>query len=193
MGCDAFFYGRHCECCVFILEPLSLCSSVMKCMFVFDRSLRPSYLPCKCAVSVVESFVLLCLWRFPPVCSCHEDVSSLHYTWCHTYKVLNYAAYTNPTFTVSVGSILRFMCLPLVQYKQSVPPDIWQYSTDIRGISGTAVAQWLRCYATNRRVACSIPDGFIGIFHWHNPSDRTVALGSTQPLREMSTRSVSWR
>ena len=30
------------------------------------------------------------------------------------------------------------------------------------------------------------------IFHWHYPSGRTVALGSTQPLTEMSTRSISW-
>ena len=29
---------------------------------------------------------------------------------------------------------------------------------------GTAVAQWLRCCATNRKVAGSIPDG-VGIFH----------------------------
>jgi hypothetical protein len=33
--------------------------------------------------------------------------------------------------------------------------------------------------------------------HWNfsftqNPSDRTMALGSTQPLTEMSTRSTSW-
>jgi len=33
--------------------------------------------------------------------------------------------------------------------------------------------------------------------HWnfsltHNPSDRTMVLGSTQPLTEMSTRSISW-
>jgi len=41
---------------------------------------------------------------------------------------------------------------------------------------------FLRCCATNRKVAGSIPDGFIGIFHRHNPSDRTMALGSTQPL-----------
>ena len=57
---------------------------------------------------------------------------------------------------------------------------------------GTAVVQWLRCCATNRKVAGSIPEGVIGIFHWHNPSDRTMALGSTQPLTEMSTRSISW-
>ena len=56
---------------------------------------------------------------------------------------------------------------------------------------GTAVAQWLRCCATNQKVTGSIPDGVIGIFHWHNPSNRTMALGSTQPLTETST-SISW-
>ena len=29
----------------------------------------------------------------------------------------------------------------------------------------TAAAQWLRCCATNRNIAGSIPDGIIGIFH----------------------------
>jgi len=43
----------------------------------------------------------------------------------------------------------------------------------------------------SRKVAGSIPAGVIGIFHWHNPSDRTMALGSTQPRIEMSTRSIS--
>ena len=58
--------------------------------------------------------------------------------------------------------------------------------TEIR--RGTAVAERLRCCA-----AGSIPDGVIGIFHSHNPSDRTMALGSTQPVTEMSTRSISSR
>ena len=35
--------------------------------------------------------------------------------------------------------------------------------------------------------------GFIGIFHGHNPSGRTMALGSTQSLTKMSTRNISWR
>jgi len=43
-----------------------------------------------------------------------------------------------------------------------------------------------------RKVAGSIPDGVIGIFHSHNPSGRTVALGLTQPLTEISTRNISW-
>jgi hypothetical protein len=41
-----------------------------------------------------------------------------------------------------------------------------------------------------RQVAASI-----GIFQWHNPSGCTMALGSIQPLTEMSTRCISggWR
>jgi hypothetical protein len=42
--------------------------------------------------------------------------------------------------------------------------------------------------ATNRKVAGSIPDGVIGIFH--NPFGRTMAVGSTQPLTEMSIRNT---
>ena len=34
------------------------------------------------------------------------------------------------------------------------------------GPMGTAVTQWLRCCATNRKVAGSIPAGLIGNFHW---------------------------
>ena len=41
---------------------------------------------------------------------------------------------------------------------------------------------WLKHCATSRKVAGSIPDGVIGIFHWHNPSGRTMILGLTQPL-----------
>jgi hypothetical protein len=57
---------------------------------------------------------------------------------------------------------------------------------------GTAVAQWLRYCATNRKVAGSTPDGVFGFFRWRKPSDRTMTLGSTQPLTEISTRSISW-
>jgi len=56
---------------------------------------------------------------------------------------------------------------------------------------GTAVAKWLRCCATNRKDAGSIPAGLSGFFMDINPSARTMALGSTHPLTEMSTRSIS--
>jgi hypothetical protein len=41
---------------------------------------------------------------------------------------------------------------------------------------------WLRHYATSWKVA--------GFFNWPNPSSRTMALGSTQPLTEMSNRNL---
>ena len=62
------------------------------------------------------------------------------------------------------------------------------FSHNLTVTAGTAVAQWLRRRATNRKVAGSIPAGVTGIY----PSDRTMALGSTQPLTEMSTRSINW-
>jgi hypothetical protein len=57
-------------------------------------------------------------------------------------------------------------------------------------ISGTHFC--LRHCATSGNFAGSIPDGVIGIFHWHNPSGRTMALRLTQPLTEMSTRNIFW-
>jgi hypothetical protein len=56
---------------------------------------------------------------------------------------------------------------------------------------GHAVAQLIE--ALRYKPEGLIPDGFIGIYHWHNPSGRTMALGTTQPLTEMSTRNISWR
>jgi hypothetical protein len=52
---------------------------------------------------------------------------------------------------------------------------------------------YLRHYATSRNIAGSIPDEFIGFFNWPNPSSRTMALGSTQHLTEMSTRNLPGR
>jgi hypothetical protein len=55
---------------------------------------------------------------------------------------------------------------------------------------GHAVAQWLRRYATSRKVAGSRPDEVDFFSNLPNPSGRTMALGSTQPLTEMSTRNL---
>jgi hypothetical protein len=49
---------------------------------------------------------------------------------------------------------------------------------------GHPVAQFVEAPAS-RKVAGSIPDR-------NNPSGRTMALGTTQPLTEMSTRCISW-
>jgi hypothetical protein len=57
---------------------------------------------------------------------------------------------------------------------------------------GTAVAQWLRYCAINEKVDGSISDGIMKHFIEINPSDRTMALGSNQPLTETSTRCIYW-
>ena len=48
-----------------------------------------------------------------------------------------------------------------------------------------------RC-ASSRTVPGSISGGVTGFFSDIFPSDRTVALESTQPLMKMSTRNISW-
>jgi len=42
------------------------------------------------------------------------------------------------------------------------------------------------------RQVDSIPDAVIGVFRWHNLSGHTMALGSTQPLTEKSTRDIGY-
>jgi hypothetical protein len=44
-------------------------------------------------------------------------------------------------------------------------------------IRGKRWRSWLRHCATSRKVAGSIPDGVIGIFHGHNSSGHTMAVG----------------
>ena len=66
------------------------------------------------------------------------------------------------------------------------------FSSPIQFQVGTRERSWLSHYAISRKVADSIPDGVTGIFHWHNPSGRTMALGLTQPLTEISTRNIFW-
>jgi hypothetical protein len=52
---------------------------------------------------------------------------------------------------------------------------------------GITVAQWVRYCATNQKTSGSIPDGVMEFFVDINPSDCTMAMGSTQPPTEMST------
>jgi hypothetical protein len=46
-------------------------------------------------------------------------------------------------------------------------------------------------YAASRKIADSIPDVVTGFISLLNPSSRTMALGSTQPLAEMSTKNLA--
>ena len=65
----------------------------------------------------------------------------------------------------------------------------YKYMQNARYGRGTRWGSWLRHCATSRKFAGSISDGVFAIFHNH--SGRTMALGLTQPLTEMSTRNIS--
>jgi hypothetical protein len=54
---------------------------------------------------------------------------------------------------------------------------------------GTRLHNWLRHYVTSWKIAGSSPDD-VDFFNLPNPSSSTMALGSTQPLTEMSTRNL---
>jgi hypothetical protein len=56
---------------------------------------------------------------------------------------------------------------------------IWRYNN---------LKYWKISYVTSRNVAGSSPGE--DIFNWPNPSSRTMALGSTQALTEMSTTNL---
>jgi hypothetical protein len=57
----------------------------------------------------------------------------------------------------------------------------------LKGVHGRVVG-W-RHYAISRKVA-GFESRWCGYFNWPNPSSRTIALGLTQPLTEMSTRNL---
>jgi hypothetical protein len=84
-------------------------------------------------------------------------------------KVIHYCNYsTSP-------STLMFSAFPSLKNKSISTPPLSQ--------RGHAVATSYKPEGQG-----SIPDEFIGFFNLLNPSSRTMPLGSTQPLTEMSTR-----
>jgi hypothetical protein len=59
------------------------------------------------------------------------------------------------------------------------------------GLKGTRWPSWLRHNIINQKIAGSIRDDITAFFNWRNISSRTIALGSTESLTEMSTRNLT--
>ena len=57
---------------------------------------------------------------------------------------------------------------------------------------GTAVAQWLRCCATNQKVAGSIPPGVSGFFFDTKSFRSHYGPGIDSASNEVSTRRIFW-
>jgi hypothetical protein len=83
------------------------------------------------------------------------------------------------TLLLSLRIILPFL---LSHHVHSLwDPYIWRW--------GHAVAYLVEALCQSGKVAGSSPDD-VDFFSWPNPSSRTMALGSTQPLTGMSTRNL---
>jgi hypothetical protein len=65
-------------------------------------------------------------------------------------------------------------------------------SSDVKEFNYTNIvnSNQLRHYAACRKVGGLIPNEGIGFFNCPNPSSHTKALGSTQPLSQMSSRNL---
>jgi hypothetical protein len=66
------------------------------------------------------------------------------------------------------------------------------FAWGMRSFSVIRWRSWFRQCATIRKVAGSIPYGGHWGFCWLNPSGRIMALGSTQPLTQISTIDIAW-
>jgi hypothetical protein len=120
----------------------------------------------------------------------HGDCSPvLHWTSCILFNSLPtvQATYIKPNNTTTVNELPR-ICHQTAVTSTTTQTLAWSnvkdqsVSYNVLLIWGTRWRSWLR----------SIPDSVTGIFHWHNPSNRTIALGLTQHLTEMSNRNISW-
>jgi len=110
-------------------------------------------------------------WFFPPLLYCVFTCTNSEIYQYHT---------TRPITITSAVLVLQSSHLGLITNNNN------------NNNNNTRWRSSLRHCATTRKFAGSISDGVVGIFHWHNPSSRTMALGLTQPLTEMNTRNISW-
>jgi len=114
----------------------------------------------------------------------------LHWTSCTLFNFLPTvpATYIKPNNTTTVNELPRICHQTAVT---STTPQTLAWS-DVKDQSVSYIV--LLIWGT-RWPSClkSTPDSVFGIFHWHNPSSRTIALGLTQHLTEISTRNISWR
>jgi hypothetical protein len=81
---------------------------------------------------------------------------------------------------------MKLVRLSALRTDRLVPPSPPEIISGTHFCWGTRWRSWLRHCVTSRKVAVSFSDNIIRIFHWHNLSGRSMTMGSTQPLTEIS-------
>jgi hypothetical protein len=131
------------------------------------------YFTCK----TFKSFYNLELWTTFEICNkCKSNFLLLSRLW-------GWSEGTKTCKATLICSICLWFCSLFVGTWQR-----FQFLNPIYG--GTLYRSWLRHYATSRKVVGSSPDEVDFFFNRPNPSSRTMIVGSTQPLTEMSTRNL---
>ena len=83
--------------------------------------------------------------------ACYFKITKKNYTRLHGVTTKNIGILINPRYKIS----------------DFIRPHAMTMQHTLDAPQGTAVAQWLRYCAINRKVAGSNPAGVSGIFHWH--------------------------
>ena len=111
---------------------------------------------------------LLPLWAVRPVQSL-SACTTVHFTFTYTsIPPMGRTAYTEPQCLYKDAplplplpyTLFSAVCASFQRWKEQFVKRCYLWEV-------TAVAQWLRYCATNRKVAGSIPSGVNGIFRWH--------------------------
>jgi len=117
--------------------------------------------------------------------------------WCHNYLRLDSSGWDSDFLRSICHSALFLACLlQFLLFFRRLDPHLPAISDHVRSLQavtllwGTRWRTWLRHSATSRVDAGSVSSGVIGIFHFYNPSSRTVALGSAEPLKQTSKGKV---
>jgi hypothetical protein len=101
--------------------------------------------------------------------------------WGRRHKYMPWQRVNNRSSEVSVTAGIEFVT--------SRPAYYWNCITLQTSLPrATQYRCWSAHNATNRSVAGLIPDEVFGSFNVTNPSSLIIALGSLQPLTEMSTK-----
>jgi hypothetical protein len=108
--------------------------------------------------------------------------------WSKQMTISRFLSTLSVDFRLCFMSSFRCLFLPTESGHDCFSPTAYRHSPSRRKYS--AGQNYMNGYATSRKVAGSIPDEVIAFVNKPNPSSRTMALGSTQTLTEMSIRNL---
>ena len=110
---------------------------------------------------------------------------------CNVHLSLLRTTATSPATTTYCCYYYLLLLLLLLLTAATTSTVTTTTSTTANFPTPTATVTTISTTTMSLKFVGSVPDGVTGIFHRHNFSGRTMALGSTQSLREMCTRNIS--